>query len=93
MLVQVFQVTVASLVPAENEFVVDAGLRVDDLFYLADPFPWEGRPYANIVGPLAIRGRCGEGGTAQFRRSREFIGPAGQCHLAELSAVGTHMHR
>ncbi|WP_035608328.1 lamin tail domain-containing protein [Haloferula sp. BvORR071] len=54
-LVQVNQVTVASLDPAGNEFLVDAGLRVDDLFYLANPFPWEGRIFTSVTGPLAIR--------------------------------------
>ncbi|MEK7951744.1 lamin tail domain-containing protein [Luteolibacter soli] len=53
--VQVNQVTVASLDPAGNEFLVDAGLRVDDLFYLASPFPWEGQTYVSIAGALAMR--------------------------------------
>ncbi len=55
-LVQVTNVTVASLDPAGNEFLVNAGLRVDDLFYLASPFPYVGRNFASITGPLALRG-------------------------------------
>ena len=54
-LVQVTGVTVASLNPAGNEFLIDAGLRVDDLFHLANPFPWEGRTFYSITGPLALR--------------------------------------
>ncbi len=55
-LVQVTNVTVASLDPAANEFLVNAGLRVDDLFYLASPFPYEGQNFASITGPLTLRG-------------------------------------
>jgi cytosine/adenosine deaminase-related metal-dependent hydrolase len=36
-----------------NEFVVTAGLRVDDLLWLATPFPSVGQGYASITGVLA----------------------------------------
>lgn len=54
-LVQASNVTVASLDLSGNEFVIDSGLRVDDLFYLANPFPWAGRQYASITGSLTLR--------------------------------------
>ena len=54
--VQVVNVTVEGLDALGNEFLVNGGLRVDDLFHAASPFPWEGRNFASITGPLALRG-------------------------------------
>jgi len=54
-LVQVADVTVASLDTTNFEFVVDGGLHVDDLFFRANPFPIVGQNFATVTGVLALR--------------------------------------
>ncbi|WP_162687443.1 amidohydrolase family protein [Bradymonas sediminis] len=51
-LVRVDNVTVTSAMDTYGEFELTGGLRVDDVFYLADPAPSVGEGYSAVIGPL-----------------------------------------
>lgn len=54
-LVQVTDVTVGALDAAFNEYVLEDGLRVNDLLYVTAPFPIVGDSFASITGCLNFR--------------------------------------
>jgi cysteine-rich repeat protein len=54
-LVQVADVTVASLDAANFEFIVQDGLRVDDVMFRSSPFPVVGSNFTSVTGVLALR--------------------------------------
>jgi large repetitive protein len=54
-LVQVADVTVASLDATPNEFIVNDGLRVDDLLVTGHALPAVGTNFARVTGVLAFR--------------------------------------
>jgi cytosine/adenosine deaminase-related metal-dependent hydrolase len=62
-IVQVANATVTDAAPAPgagdsaptNEFVIDNGVRVNDLFYLPTPFPVVAMNYATLTGVLELR--------------------------------------
>ncbi len=92
-LVQVQDVTVTDVAPTPgpgdqaptNEFAVDAGLRVDDLFYLTTPFPVVGENFGSISGVLTLRN---ENTKIEPRDATDLV--PGQPSIADLSPTPTY---